>query len=90
MENEFLDREDQREVPITVKNWVIDVFLSYIPLIGLIMLIIWAVSKDVPVSKSNWAKARLIWMAIGIVLVFLFYGTIFAILIGSGAMDNYG
>ena len=89
MENEFSGHEDQKETPISVKDWMVNLLLTYIPFVNLVMLIVWAVSKDIPVSKSNWAKARLIWMAIFIVLVFLFYGTIFAILIGSGALNNH-
>jgi len=32
------------------------------------MLLVWAFGGGAPESKSNWAKASLIWMVIGIVL----------------------
>lgn len=83
MENE------QHEQPISVGQWVLNLFLTYIPFVNLIMLIIWAVSADTPKSKANWAKAKLIWMAIGIVFFILFYGAIFAFIMASGGFDNF-
>ena len=86
MENELTN---QGEKPISVGQWMLNMFLTYIPMVNIIMLIIWAVSTTEPQSKVNWARARLIWMAIGIVFVFLTYGAIFALLVGSGALDNF-
>ncbi len=82
MENEH------NEKPISVGQWMLNMFLTYIPLVNIIMLIIWAVSTTEPQSKVNWARARLIWMAIGIVFIFLFYAAIFAFLISMGGDFN--
>lgn len=56
------------EEPNTVGDWMLTIFLMCIPCVGLIMLFVWAFGSDANKSKSNWAKAQLIWCAIGIVL----------------------
>ncbi len=55
-------------------DWFITLLITKIPIVGLIMLIVWAVDKEGNPSKSNWAKAKLIWYAVGfgILLFFLF------------------
>ena len=67
-------------------NWFLSIFLVGIPLVGLILLIVWASSHSTPLSKRNWARAMLLWMVIAIVLVILM-----AILggIGLAAMEGY-
>ncbi|RWU12398.1 hypothetical protein EGC76_02250 [Pseudidiomarina gelatinasegens] len=61
-------------------------FLVGIPLVGLILLIVWASSHSTPLSKRNWARAMLLWVVIAIVLFMLM-----AILggIGLAAMEGY-
>jgi hypothetical protein len=70
----------QRDTPETVGQWVLTLFLTAIPIVGIVMLFIWAFGSNSSVSKSNWAKAALIWMLIGIVLSFLFMGILVSIL----------
>ncbi len=55
--------------PQSLGDWIISVIITKIPLIGLIMLIVWAVDKDTETSKANWAKAELIVQLIGIAIV---------------------
>lgn len=57
--------------PLSVKDWLITLIIAAIPLIGFIMLFVWAFSSDTNVNKANWAKAALILFAIGIVLSIL-------------------
>ncbi len=57
---------------MNVKEWVLTIFISSIPLIGLIMLFVWAFSDDTNIHKKNWAKGNLILMVIGFLLVFSF------------------
>lgn len=54
--------------PVSVGNWLLTTFLMCIPVINLILLFVWAFGSNTEVSKSNWAKAALIWMVLGIVL----------------------
>ena len=78
----------QIEKPISVGEWVLNIFIASIPLVGLIILIVWAVSSDIPESKSNWAKGMLVWYVIGIVLAFIFGASILAVLISAGGLGN--
>ena len=70
---------DQQNLPGTIRNevsvgeWVITILIASLPLIGLIMLFVWAFGDASNPSKKNWAIASLIWFAIGIVLVILFF-----------------
>lgn len=57
-----------RNQPLSVGDWFITILITAIPLVGIIMLFIWAFSTDTNINKANWAKATLIWYAIGIVL----------------------
>tara|TARA_R110001592_G_scaffold10363_1_gene53953 strand:+ start:156 stop:428 length:273 start_codon:yes stop_codon:yes gene_type:complete len=81
--------EPQRnEKPISVGEWVLNIFVMSIPVIGFIMLIVWAVSQEIPLSKSNWAKGMLIWYAIGIVLAVIFGASILAFIAAFGDFDE--
>jgi hypothetical protein len=73
-----------QKTPQSLGDWIINVLISKIPLIGLIMLIVWAVDKDTEPSKANWAKAELIAKLIGIVIAILFVG-----LLGFGFFMNF-
>lgn len=51
------DDEDYNE--ISTGEWIVSLILSYIPLIGLIMLLVWAFGGGTSPTKANWAKAQL-------------------------------
>ena len=71
--------EMQNDDIVSVGNWMLTLFLTAIPIVNIIMLIVWAVSSSTPASKSNWAKAALLWMLIAIVL-----GVILSVVGGIG------
>lgn len=62
---------EYQKPPQSLGDWIISVIITKIPLIGLIMLIVWAVDKDTEPNKSNWAKAELIVQLIGIAIFIL-------------------
>ena len=70
--------------PISVGEWMVNILVTYIPLVNLIMLIVWATGSDTPQSKKNWAIAKLIWVGISTVLLMLFYGVIVALILSLG------
>ncbi|MBN2664226.1 MAG: hypothetical protein JXR68_11300 [Bacteroidales bacterium] len=49
---------------VTIGEWIVTYLIMAIPLVGFIMLFVWAFSKNEKPSKENWAKAMLIWIAI--------------------------
>ncbi len=58
--------------PTSVGNWFLTILLLCIPLVGLIMLFVWAFGENTEPSKRNWARAQLIWMLIGIICSIVF------------------
>lgn len=82
-----MEGTDARTAVMTVKDWVITLIITCIPIVGLVMLFVWAFS-DGNANKSNWAKAALILAAIMIVL-YILVGVIIFGAIMSGAGANY-
>lgn len=66
MENEF-----NNPPPMSTKDWLITILLTAIPIVNIVLLFVWAFGSQFNPSKSNWAKATLIWFAIIIVLYML-------------------
>ncbi len=60
--------------PMTIGDWMLTILISSIPLVGLVMLFVWAFGDSTNINKANWAKASLIWALIGIALAALFFG----------------
>ncbi|MEN8125378.1 MAG: hypothetical protein ABFR32_09620 [Bacteroidota bacterium] len=58
--------------PLSVQEWALTIFISGLPLVGLIMLLVWAFSDDTNIHKKNWAKGSLLIMLIAFALVFMF------------------
>lgn len=86
MENPTL----QTSEVVSTKDWLITLIIAAIPVVGFIMLFVWAFSSDTNVNKANWAKAALLVIAIsfalGIVLTIIFGAGLFAIFNGA---DTY-
>ncbi len=70
---------------MSVKDWMITIFITFIPLVGLIMLFVWAFGSDTNVVKANWAKAKLIWVAISVVFVIITWSIIGAFLLAMAS-----
>ncbi|WP_196805038.1 hypothetical protein [Butyrivibrio sp. VCB2006] len=75
----------ETETPNSVGDWVLTIFLTCIPCVGLILLFVWAFGSNTNKSKANWAKAQLIWAAIGVVALIIFY-----VAIGAALLAEYG
>ena len=58
--------------PVSVGDFFVSYIVVGIPIVGIIMLFVWAFSANTKKSKSNWAKAFLIYILIGVILWFLF------------------
>lgn len=77
---DYVVAQPNAERPISVGEWVLSLLITALPIINIIMLFVWGFGSNTPVSKANWAKAMLIWTAIGIALVivsFLIVGSFF-------------
>lgn len=70
--------------PVSIGDWILTYLLLCIPIVNIVMLIVWAFQAHKP-SKSNWAKATLIWILISTVIFFVFGAALMAALLsGSG------
>jgi succinate dehydrogenase/fumarate reductase cytochrome b subunit len=60
------------QVAVKTGEWVLTFLITSIPVIGFIMLFVWAFGSGTNESKANFAKAALIWFAIimGIYILF--------------------
>ena len=69
---------------MSVKNWLITLVITAIPIVGFIMLFVWGFGSGTPVAKANWAKAVLIFYAIIIVLYFIFGAALLGGIMATG------
>ncbi|MBY6062756.1 hypothetical protein CWI80_08400 [Pseudidiomarina sediminum] len=71
--------------PVSLGDWMLTLFLTFIPLVNLIALLVWSFSSSTAPSKQNWARATLLWMIIGIAIVFVItlLGVGSAVMLGS-------
>lgn len=77
----------ESEEPVSVGDWLITLFLTSIPIVGFIMLIVWAFGGGGKSSKANWAKAMLIFTIAMFVLVFGLYALIILAVIATGSFQ---
>ncbi len=68
------------ETTISIGEWILTTFLMMIPCVGIIMTFVWAFgdTKNTKPSKSNYAKAMLIWYAISIAISVICYSAMAA------------
>ena len=84
----IIDSPQVTAAPVqSTKDWVITLLISFIPVVGFVMLFVWAFGANENPNKANWAKAMLIWYAIGCVLVFLLWSTVIAFVVALGSND---
>ena len=66
---------------MSIGDWIITSLILAIPIVGFVMLFVWGFGSNTHPSKANWAKASLIVMGIGFVIIALFFGSIFGVFI---------
>ncbi len=72
---------------MTPKEWALTIFLASLPIIGFILVLIWAFDSNTDLQKKNWAKGTLLLMVIYfiIAMLFLFMFGGLALLMGLGS-----
>jgi uncharacterized integral membrane protein len=70
---------------MSTKDWMITLLISSIPLVGFVMLFVWAFGSNENPNRANWAKAALIWMVIIFGLLFLVWGSLIALFVGAAS-----
>jgi hypothetical protein len=74
--------ENQNDQIVKTGDWILTLFLCAIPIVGFVMLFVWAFGGGTNPSKVNWAKAMLIWIAICVVIGIFFFTVFSALFIG--------
>jgi uncharacterized membrane protein len=67
------DEFDQSDT-ISVGDWMVTYLIAAVPLLGFIMLWVWAFGSTTPPSKANWAKATLLFYVVAALLGAVFVG----------------
>lgn len=77
--------------PMTIGDWLITFLIQIIPLVGLVMLFVWAFGGDTHPSKKTWAQASLLWIVIMIILAIIFFAAVWGVIMSMfGGMEyNY-
>lgn len=86
-----MDQQGTTYTPMTIGDWIITFIITYVPLVGLIMLFVWAFGDGTHPSKKSWAQALLLFVAISIILLIIFIIVFFSILASflEGLSGNY-
>jgi ABC-type Na+ efflux pump permease subunit len=66
--------------PMTMGDWLITFIIQAIPLVGFIMLFVWAFGDGTHPSKKTWAQASLIFALIMFVLVIIFIAAMWTLI----------
>jgi Na+/phosphate symporter len=86
METTGLQNQGPAYQPMSIGDWLITFLITMIPLVGFIMMFVWAFGDGSHPSKKTWAQAYLIMIVIVIVLMIIFF-TLFMSIIGSFVGD---
>lgn len=78
------ENHEKTSKDMSVGDWLITMLILIIPIVNLVMLFIWGFGSPDP--RRNYARASLIWMAIGIGLMIIFYGAVLAFIL---SFNNY-
>lgn len=84
-------QEDTR--PLRTSDYFVMLLVSAIPLIGLILMLVWAFSSTTNVNRRNFCRAQLIMKLIGVVcsiLLIVFYAALFTAVVGEISSSYYG
>ena len=76
---------DTNDTPVSIGDWMLTYLLMGIPVVGFILLLVWAFGGNTPVSKANWAKASLIWGVIVIAIYAVMFAMFGAAIIAAAA-----
>jgi len=87
-QNNTVNIVDPRDKPYGIGGWFGSIFLSSIPIVGFILLLVWAFGSNTNKNKKNWAIAMLIFWVIAIVLGIVLYASVMAAL--GGFIDQLG
>ena len=66
-------RQNPLREPLTTGQFFLMDLVAAIPLVGFIMCLVWAFSDSSNQNRKSWARAKLVWIVVGVVLGILFF-----------------
>ncbi len=85
----------EAEPSMSFVHWIVILLLPYIPMIGsfayIVLLLVWAFGKTATTTRKNWARASLLLLLIGMILMVAMMPSLFAMLSEgdvSGVLDS--
>jgi uncharacterized membrane protein YvbJ len=79
--------QDRLREPLSTGNFMVMMLVSFIPIVNLIMLLVWAFSSDTNLNKKNWSRAMLIWWLIGFAISIIL--SIALVAVGASLFDFF-
>lgn len=73
---------------MSLKDWIISVVITVIPVVGFIMLLVWSFSDSINPNKKNWARATLIVFAAVFILYFLAVTLFMGAIVSNGGLES--
>jgi len=67
--------------PMSLKDWIITFLILLIPFVNIVMPFVWAFGGNVNISKKNYFRAYLIFLAISLVIFILFFSAMMAFIL---------
>ncbi len=65
--------EGNKYMPVTVADWLIAFLVQFVPVLGLLVTMYWAVSRRTQPSKRSWARAILLLYILIAGIIYFFY-----------------
>lgn len=62
--NNYQPQADFTGNDVTMKEWLLAMFIQLVPIVNIVMIFVWAFSKSTKTSKSNFFKAQLVFTLI--------------------------
>ncbi len=75
--------------PLSPGQYALYIFLAGLPLVGVILLLVWAFSAGGNIHQKNWAKGMLLIMVIIYGLIILSFLGIFSLGLLGGILSDY-
>lgn len=82
---EYVHTAAQLKEPLSMWDFTLMELIARIPVVNLVLFFVWGFSGDTNENRKNWARSRLIWAAIGLVISLL---GIAAALVFGGVLAN--
>lgn len=76
--------KDHTKEVMSVTDWLITIFIYAIPIVGFVMLFVWAFGGGGNKNRANMAKALLIW-----IVILMAFATVMFLLFGATLLSMY-